>query len=383
MRLARQAGFENLNLDLIYGIMGQTLPGWQDTLRRVLDLAPDHLSLYALTLETGTPMQARVETGGLPAPDPDAAADMYEWAREELERLGYRHYEISNWARDEVDASGTVPSRACRHNLLTWRLEPYLGLGAGAHGSIPGLRYANVRHPSAYIRRMQTVDPGTFPLSAAAVETWPIDPETERRERMMLGLRLVEEGVDEASYLARFGSSVAHDFGPTLTDLANLGLVEWQAGRLRLTRARTCWAIRSSCTSSRSCPVHPGRGLWARSSSPILPHTRVGTPPCTPAPPPFASWPIPRRASPRTSSGPIPSRSCRRSSCLARRVCSKRSRSATRNSSDGSRPPPNSPRPPPRRRASTCMPSGGRPNAPAVCWWWHPRATSAGRCARR
>jgi oxygen-independent coproporphyrinogen-3 oxidase len=232
---ARQVGFDNLNLDLIYGIMGQTLGGWQDTLHQALDLAPEHLSLYALTLESGTPMQARVAAGTLAVPDPDAAADMYEWAREELERLGYRHYEISNWARDDGDAPGTMPSRACRHNLLTWRLEPYLGLGAGAHGAVPGLRYANVRHPAAYIERIRSGGAVPFPLSAAAVETWPVDPETERRERMMLGLRLVEEGVDEAGYQARFGSSLADDFGPTLTSLAALGLVERQAGRVRLT----------------------------------------------------------------------------------------------------------------------------------------------------
>jgi oxygen-independent coproporphyrinogen-3 oxidase len=233
---ARQAGFDNVNLDLIYGIMGQTLIGWQDTLRKALDLAPEHLSLYALTLESGTPMQARVEAGVLPVPDPDAAADMYEWAREELARLGYCHYEISNWARDEAEVRGLAPSRACRHNLLTWRLEPYLGLGAGAHGGVPGLRYANVRSPADYIERIRTGAAVAFPLSAAAVETWPIDPRAERRERLLLGLRLVEEGVDEVGYQARFGSSLADDFGPTLTGLAGQGLVEWQAGRVRLTR---------------------------------------------------------------------------------------------------------------------------------------------------
>lgn len=232
---ARQAGFDNLNLDLIYGIMGQTLEGWQDTLRRALDLTPEHLSLYALTLESGTPMQARGAAGMLPAPDPDTAADMYEWAREELGRLGYRHYEISNWARDDGGVPGAAPSRACRHNLLTWRLEPYLGLGAGAHGAVPGLRYANVRHPAAYVDRIRTGGATSFPLSAAAIETWPVDPETERKERMMLGLRLLEEGVDGAGYQARFGSSLANDFGDTLASLEALGLVEWQAGRVRLT----------------------------------------------------------------------------------------------------------------------------------------------------
>lgn len=233
---ARQSGFDNLNLDLIYGIMGQSLGAWQDTLLQALDLAPEHLSLYALTLESGTPMQSRVAAGMLPEPDPDAAADMYEWARDELGRLGYHHYEISNWARHDGSSPAAAPSRACQHNLHVWRLDPYLGLGASAHGGLPGLRYANVRHPAAYIERVRTGEDAAFPLSPAAVDTWPIDPQAERRERLLLGLRLVEEGVDEAGYQARFGSSLAQDFGPTLSSLADEGLLEWQAGRVRLTR---------------------------------------------------------------------------------------------------------------------------------------------------
>ncbi len=202
---ARQAGFDNLNLDLIYGIMGQTLAAWKDSLHRALELNPEHLSLYALTVEDGTPMQARVLAGALAYPDPDLAADMYEWARDELKLAGYRHYEISNWARVGEQDVGVTPQYACRHNLGTWRLQPYLGLGAGAHGSVPGWRYANARHPLDYMRRVRSGEPGRFPFSPAVAETWPVDAETERREALMLGLRLVEEGVEARGFRERFG----------------------------------------------------------------------------------------------------------------------------------------------------------------------------------
>ncbi len=228
---ARLSGFDNLNLDLIYGIMGQTLAGWQDTLRRALDLGPEHLSLYALTVEEGTPMQARVLAGILASPDPD----LYEWARDELRLAGYRHYEISNWARSSTHDDAVTPYFACRHNLGTWRLQPYLGLGAGAHGSVPGWRYANAVHPSDYMRRIRSGSPGRFPFSPAVAETWPVDTETERRETLMLGLRLVEEGVEARAFEARFGIDLESSFGGVLSDLEAQGLLETSAGRLRLT----------------------------------------------------------------------------------------------------------------------------------------------------
>ena len=232
---ARQAGFDNLNLDLIYGIMGQTLASWQDSLHRALELNPEHLSLYALTVEDGTPMQARVLAGTFAEPDPDLAADMYEWARDELRLAGYRHYEISNWARGGERDDGLTPQYACRHNLGTWRLQPYLGLGAGAHGSVPGWRYANARHPSEYMRRIRSGAPGRFPFSPAVAETWQVDAETERREALMLGLRLVEEGVEARGFRERFGVDLESSFGRTLADLGEQGLLEHRAGRLRLT----------------------------------------------------------------------------------------------------------------------------------------------------
>jgi len=233
---ARQAGFENLNLDLIYGIMGQTRASWQDTLHRALNLNPEHLSLYALTVESGTPMQARVEAGALPMPDSDLAADMYEWARDELPSAGYRHYEISNWARCDPRDNDAAPAFACRHNLGTWRLQPYLGLGAGAHGFVPGWRYSNVRHPDEYVTRIWSGEPGPFPFSPAVAETLAVDAQTERREMLLLGLRLVEEGVGERTFHQRFGVSLQAAFGDDLAELEGQGLLERAAGRVRLTR---------------------------------------------------------------------------------------------------------------------------------------------------
>ncbi len=193
VHMARSAGFQDVNLDLIYGIMRQTLTMWQTTIDRALELEPDHLSLYALTLEHGTPMQARVEQGLLPEPDPDLAADEYEWAEQALQAAGFVHYEISNWARaDPADNPGQC-RHACRHNLQTWRNAPYLGFGAGAHGFAAGWRYADVRSPQAYIRAMASSAVPTFPFSPALAERHAIDIEIEKRETFMLCMLMVQE----------------------------------------------------------------------------------------------------------------------------------------------------------------------------------------------
>lgn len=235
VHIARSAAFEDVNLDLIYGIMGQTMSLWQATVERALELEPDHLSLYALTLEHGTPMQARVEQGLLPEPDPDLAADEYEWAEGALHAAGFVHYEISNWAKVDA-ADGRARSRhVCRHNLQTWRNAPYLGFGAGAHGFAAGWRYADVRSPQAYIRAMATPAVLNFPFSPALAEKHSIDTETEMRETVMLGMRLVEEGVSAAEYRVRFAVDLREAFASQWTKLERDGLVAWEGERVRLT----------------------------------------------------------------------------------------------------------------------------------------------------
>lgn len=227
---ARQAGFDNLNLDLIFGLPYQRLEDWQRSLELALGLSPQHLALYALTLEHGTPMQHWVARGLLPAPDPDLAAEMYEWAAERLSQAGYVQYEISNWARGE--------SYACRHNLTYWRSAPYLGLGAGAHGYVPGLRTVAVRAPQAYIRRMEgsTGVSLAFPRTPATAEARPLTPQEEMGEYMMMGLRLTQEGVSADAFQQRFGVPLETVYGEQIAHLRALGLLEWTSNQaLRLT----------------------------------------------------------------------------------------------------------------------------------------------------
>ncbi len=230
---ARQAGFRNVNLDLIYGLPGQPLVAWRRTLTEAIALRPEHLSLYALTLEDGTPLAADVARGHLPAPDPDLAADMYLWAGEALAAAGYRQYEISNWA---------LPGRRCRHNLVYWRNEPYLGLGAGAHSCLGGFRFSSVRDPRDYIRRVAAAGDGppaggVGSLLArlghleAAVD---VTPARAMAESAILGLRLTE-GVSLAAFRRRFGVELLSLYGPAVADLSALGLLERANGRLRLT----------------------------------------------------------------------------------------------------------------------------------------------------
>ncbi|HEX9011858.1 MAG TPA: radical SAM family heme chaperone HemW [Anaerolineaceae bacterium] len=235
VKWSRQAGFDNLNLDLIFGIPEQSLPRWRDNLERALDLTPEHLSLYALTVEHGTPFQHWTDRGLVPPADQDLAADMYEYAEDRLEQAGYEHYEISNWARLRED--GTSP--ACRHNLQYWRGLPYLGLGAGAHGYAGGFRTANVLGISAYIERCRVGAIQAFPGTPATVSLTAVDRSTEIQETMMMGLRLLEEGVSARQFEDRFNLRLPDLFEGKISRLIHLGLLEWagpEADILRLTR---------------------------------------------------------------------------------------------------------------------------------------------------
>jgi len=219
-RQARAAGYRNVNLDLIFGLPGQTVTKWQATLQQAFDLGPEHLSLYALTLEEHTPLAGRIARGELPAPDDDLAAEMYELAETELARAGYVHYEISNWAR---------PGFECQHNLIYWHNQPYLGLGAGAHSWFAERRWANVRVPQIYV---ENVARGHLPVT----EGEEIGQALEMAETAILGLRLVEEGVALGAFRARFGIEFTDVYGREVEELVDLGLLETTPGRVRLTR---------------------------------------------------------------------------------------------------------------------------------------------------
>ena len=226
-RTARAGGFDNVNLDLMYGLPGQSLATWRSTLEQAIGLDPPHLSLYALTVEEATPLWHDVEAGRVPRPDPDLAADMYILAEESMAAAGYRHYEISNWAKE---------GRECRHNLVYWRNEPFLGIGPGAHSYLDGRRFWNIRSPAEYVRRLLE---GT-PAVAASPPTTPVVEEarelTERErfaESIILKLRL-DEGVELASLTAGPSGSGGDLHLSALRDCVGLGLVSLSEGRFRL-----------------------------------------------------------------------------------------------------------------------------------------------------
>jgi oxygen-independent coproporphyrinogen-3 oxidase len=216
---ARQAGFGNINLDLIYGLPDQRPACWESTLERALGLRPDHLSLYALSVEEGTPLAASIARGIISQADPDVAAEMYERAERILLTEGYTHYEISNWAR--------TPAHRCQHNLTYWRNEPYLGIGAGAHSWSCGRRRANVAWPTDYMARVL----GGERPNATEEE---IDPTLEMGETMMMGLRLLDEGVPYEQFHRRFGLNLQHRFADELEELEELDLIETDGHRVRL-----------------------------------------------------------------------------------------------------------------------------------------------------
>ena len=232
---ARDAGFENVNLDLMYGLPGQTAGQWEDTITRLAALSPEHISLYALTLEEGTPMRLWADQGKISEPDPDVAADMYALAREALSASGYHHYEISNWAK---------PGLQSRHNLVYWRNEPYLGVGPGAHSRLGDYRFWTALAPREYARRAAEWPDdsakgwavfGEMELGQArTVDGWEhIDADTACAETMFLGLRLLD-GLDLAQASDALGRDLAGRYAAEIEELLELGLLRREQDTIRL-----------------------------------------------------------------------------------------------------------------------------------------------------
>ena len=221
VRLARQAGVADLNLDLMFGLPGQTPDDWRASLEAALALAPQHLSCYGLIPEEGTPLAGWLENGTVSLPEEETEREMYDTAIRTLAEHGFAQYEISNFAR---------PGHACRHNLGYWRQVPYLGLGSSAASMLPDPSGA-----SAYLR---SANP---PLLAdylagkpAAVE--PVSRREAMFETMMLGLRTTE-GVSETAFRQMHGVPLETVYGARLKEQIRLGLVSRHDGRYALTRA--------------------------------------------------------------------------------------------------------------------------------------------------
>ena len=233
---ALDAGFSNVNLDLMYGLPRQSLSQWQDTVESLVSLAPSHISLYCLTLEEGTPLHHWVRQGKLPEPDPDLAADMYQYARESLADAGYQHYEISNWC---------LPGLPSRHNLAYWLNRPYLGVGPGAHSHIGNYRFWDVASPNVYmlqVKKWEDSQPQPFDsLKGGELDTVSpvadreyIGLETSCAETMFLGLRLLE-GMDLEEASAQVGADLQARYASQIGELTELGLLECRGSHLRLT----------------------------------------------------------------------------------------------------------------------------------------------------
>ena len=217
VHMAREAGFTNINLDLIYGVPGQTLDGWLATLDAVLSLEPAHLSCYALTVEEKTRLHLDVRRGDAVEPDAALQNDMEDATAQRLAAAGFTRYEISNYAR---------PGHACRHNLLYWQGEDYLGLGPSAQSYLDGQRFGNVEHVDGYC---QALKEGRSVITESELLT----ADQRQRERIVFGLRLIE-GIDQA--LLRH-EPPDRAWQQTLDQLTRRGLLEERAGRIRLTDA--------------------------------------------------------------------------------------------------------------------------------------------------
>jgi oxygen-independent coproporphyrinogen-3 oxidase len=214
--LARQAGFDNISIDLIYGAPYQTLSGWEQTLDAVLPWKPEHIAMYSLILEPGTSLALQVTRGHIPDPDSDLAADMYDLARDRLAQEGFTHYEISNWAQ---------PGHQSRHNRQYWLNQPYLGFGPGAHGCAISRRYSNVNPVPEYIARLRNGLPQPFPFSPALAESESIDKFTAMDETLFLGLRLLGEGLVKELFYARFDLHIEDRYHKPLKRLLSQGLL--------------------------------------------------------------------------------------------------------------------------------------------------------------
>lgn len=219
VRYARAAGFTSINIDFMFGLPGQTMQHWRETLDRALDLHPEHLSLYSLIIEEGTPFYTWTHEGRITPGDEDLCADMYEYADERLQAAGYENYEISNWS---------LPGHQSRHNLTYWHNLPYLGMGAGAYSFFQQRRFSDVREPLEYIRLLRV---GQRP----EVDSEIVDRQQEMSETAFLALRTAQ-GLHLPIFEQRFSEPFAVFVGNRLQIVEEAMLLEHDGDWLRLSK---------------------------------------------------------------------------------------------------------------------------------------------------
>ena len=216
----RDAGFANISFDLIAGLPGQTLEGWQRNIKQALELAPEHLSFYLLEVHSGTPLAEHIRRGIQPQPDDDLAGVMYEWMLEQAVEAGYEHYEISNLC---------LPGFHSRHNVKYWTAAPYYGFGCSSHSYDGGARrWSNQRDVLKYV---EMVESGVSPV----VEEQQLEQTDVRAEALFLGMRLMQ-GVDLRRYRESFGVDLRDEHADDLDRFCKAGLIELNGDLIRLTR---------------------------------------------------------------------------------------------------------------------------------------------------
>lgn len=216
--LAREHGFENINIDLIFALPEQAMAAWYHTLNEVITLDPEHISAYNLVMEEETPFYEQWQSGELHLPSEDTEADMFQYTMDTLTSHGYTHYEICNFAK---------PNHFAKHNLVYWNNQACIGLGAGACGYVNGVRYTNIRGIAPYIDALRQ---GNKPIS----DTEHLTGHTEKAETLMLALRK-REGISLETYQNRFGEEIDDAFGKTLSKWVDLHLLEQTDTHLRFT----------------------------------------------------------------------------------------------------------------------------------------------------
>ncbi|MFZ5965584.1 MAG: radical SAM family heme chaperone HemW [Bacillota bacterium] len=217
--MAREIGFQNINIDLMFSLPDQTMGQWMETLKEVTALSPDHISAYSLKIEETTPFYQAVLEDRLKLPSEDIDRDMYHWTIDFLKSLGYEHYEISNFAKE---------GKSCIHNVVYWNNDEYIGIGLGAHSSFRRTRFSNTLDINDYIEGMKE-------KNSAEIDRVVISVEDEMAETMFLGLRLLN-GICMDRFEKRFGKDLLFMYRRQITDLIEKGLLETDGKRIRLTR---------------------------------------------------------------------------------------------------------------------------------------------------
>ena len=228
LRYARKAEFENINLDLIFNLPWQDKLDWEHVLSQAIALRPEHFSLYSLIIEEGTPLHNWYQRGWIERQDQDIEAEMFETAIRTLDDEGYVHYEISNWAKRDA-----MQDFRCVHNLQYWLNLPYLGVGVGAHGYMGDVRTENVKRIEDYLSRFGNYDDLRFmsPETPATLNSSKVDVETQMKDFMWLGLRLVSEGVSLERFYRTFRVQMTEIFKEEIEELLGLGLIHWTGDR--------------------------------------------------------------------------------------------------------------------------------------------------------